>query len=556
LVPYAFNGCEDYDVWDKVGQAVGNLQALDSLNIYTPNYHYPYLNGHDGGLSQEWEILAHDHAIDWEILARILSHVRQKINVTITDFLAWDPEEARLFARAIRGHPTMRRFEDGRNEGDNFPYESLDALYSALATLPALESLVLSNGGRRAQPENESTLAHPESLTNLLRVPSLKSVYFDRFTFTPALCKATANAFMERTAITKLVFEYCSFSAEASAVMMGNGLSRSISVSHIEVISPRDQALYGALALALPLNSTLQALSFKIRHPSNDGLGAHVDCSPMFLAMRKNTGLKTLKVLYDDSHWMNESISTAIQIGLGTNATLENLTVSLRNVTADLQSGAFSFLRTNKALKALMIIFGGGVAETCLSAFRIDIAVMLQENTSLESLSIEGWGNKSKADEYVAIVTAIQPNKTLKTLSLCEYPLNRSLQLNDVESKQMASLLKKNYGLERLPVINENDLAWDVGAILRLNGAGRRYLIEDGSSISKGVEVLIGVNNNINCVFLHLLENPRLCDRSAVEKGSAGESNSELMNAAAGSDGGKREQASVHEGRELRRRLV
>jgi hypothetical protein len=56
-----------------------------------------------------------------------------------------------------------------------------------------------------------------------------------------------------------------------------------------------------------------------------------------------------------------------------------------------------------------------------------------------------------------------------------------------------------------------------VDAILRLNKAGRRYLIEDGSSISKGVEVLSKVESSINCVFLHLLENPRLCDRRAVE---------------------------------------
>jgi hypothetical protein len=63
-----------------------------------------------------------------------------------------------------------------------------------------------------------------------------------------------------------------------------------------------------------------------------------------------------------------------------------------------------------------------------------------------------------------------------------------------------------------------------LGAILRLNAAGRRYLIEGGSSISKGVEVLSAVSNEINCVFLHLLENPRLCDRSTVEKVSAGKS--------------------------------
>jgi hypothetical protein len=52
---------------------------------------------------------------------------------------------------------------------------------------------------------------------------------------------------------------------------------------------------------------------------------------------------------------------------------------------------------------------------------------------------------------------------------------------------------------------------------LRLNGAGRRYLIRDGSSISKGVDVLSAVSDEIDCVFLHLLENPSLCDRRAAD---------------------------------------
>jgi hypothetical protein len=84
----------------------------------------------------------------------------------------------------------------------------------------------------------------------------------------------------------------------------------------------------------------------------------------------------------------------------------------------------------------------------------------------------------------------------------------------------MAALLKNNYAIERLPDIDLESEAGDVGAILRLNAAGCRYLIENGSSISKGVEVLSAVRSDINCVFLHLLENPRLCDRSAVEVAS------------------------------------
>jgi hypothetical protein len=90
---------------------------------------------------------------------------------------------------------------------------------------------------------------------------------------------------------------------------------------------------------------------------------------------------------------------------------------------------------------------------------------------------------------------------------------------------------------------------------LRLNGAGRRYLIEDGSSISKGVEVLSAVSNEIDCVFLHLLENPRLCDRSAVEVASEN-NNSRSTSPTVSSNGLKREQASVQKSRESRRRLA
>jgi hypothetical protein len=71
----------------------------------------------------------------------------------------------------------------------------------------------------------------------------------------------------------------------------------------------------------------------------------------------------------------------------------------------------------------------------------------------------------------------------------------------------------KNYGLERLvpgiPCADDGT----VKAILRLNAAGRRYLIKDGSSISKGVDVLSAVSDEIDCVFLHLLENLSLYDR-------------------------------------------
>jgi hypothetical protein len=81
--------------------------------------------------------------------------------------------------------------------------------------------------------------------------------------------------------------------------------------------------------------------------------------------------------------------------------------------------------------------------------------------------------------------------------------------------------------------------AGDIRSICELNRAGRRYLVQGGSSISKGVDALSGVSNDINALFFHMLDNPRLCDRSAVELSSIG------------NVGGKREQ----QGKETRRRL-
>jgi hypothetical protein len=136
--------------------------------------------------------------------------------------------------------------------------------------------------------DDESALVHHESLTELLRVPSLRSVCFYSSSFTSALCQATANALMEGTAITNLEFLACPFSVEASTAMMTKGLSRKTSVSQLKVVSSLDQALYSVLATALQSNSTLQELSIN---------GSCL--TPVLLALGSITGLRSLKVLCD-----------------------------------------------------------------------------------------------------------------------------------------------------------------------------------------------------------------------------------------------------------------
>jgi hypothetical protein len=241
-----------------------------------------------------------------------------------------------------------------------------------------------------------------------------------------------------------------------------------------------DGALFSALAIVLPLNSALQELSLLCCYTGV------VHLLPVFSALEKNTGLKRLRV--DLRSLMDESLSTAIQNGLEKNATLESLELKqapLSDDNSDSWCRTFSFLRTNKALKSLVVEFQPNVAESCLSAFRTEIMAMLQDNVTLESLSIRKISSTIiKVEEYVALVSSLQQNMTLKI-----FQLNYGrLQLTDDEDKHMAKILKKNYALESLPIVNLDYLAGDVGAILRLNQAGNRYLIEDGSSVSRGVE--------------------------------------------------------------------
>jgi hypothetical protein len=108
-----------------------------------------------------------------------------------------------------------------------------------------------------------------------------------------------------------------------------------------------------------------------------------------------------------------------MQNGLGMNKTLESLELvhnDDKNVAMWCRS--LSILRTNKALKSLMITLEGDVTESYVSTFRIGIVTMLQENTSLESLLVESSQRvEIRAEEYFVIITTLQHNTTIKSLN-------------------------------------------------------------------------------------------------------------------------------------------
>jgi hypothetical protein len=126
----------------------------------------------------------------------------------------------------------------------------------------------------------------------------------------------------------------------------------------------------------------------------------------------------------------------------------------------------------------------------------------LAVNTSLECLDIRISGEKSISSvDYLAALAALGPNTTLKTLLL-----HPQLDLFDNDQvKELLSLIRKNSGLE---ILDDGlpDPTGEVGYILRLNEAGRRYLSRDPSSIPGSIGVFAGVSDDVNCVLVHILE--------------------------------------------------
>jgi hypothetical protein len=71
--PHASFNSQDDDVWDKVGQAIGKLHALERLCITT---HYYRDEDDYSNEDEDDEVVPLGPIPDWEILACILRHVQ------------------------------------------------------------------------------------------------------------------------------------------------------------------------------------------------------------------------------------------------------------------------------------------------------------------------------------------------------------------------------------------------------------------------------------------------------------------------------------------------
>jgi hypothetical protein len=533
----------NYEFWDKVGQIVGNLMDLQMIRIH-------FLPSTDDDNDDEDEA----HMPDWETLNRILPHLQRKIELLFYtgDINDEEVEKIQGLARAIHGHPMISEFRCPRG----FTFANMGPWCSALTTLPSLERVTF--GPQEPEIEDRRVLLNLEPFKELLRSPALRFVTFDSFYFTNELCHATANALEAGSSMTTITFASdCSF-PDGGRALIAKALKTNARVTDFRFCGGFGESLCDTLAVVLICNSTLLNLTLQLplgagRRWLPEGASGRW-LSAIFLSLGMNTTLKRLDVGILNE--FGDMLCAAIRDGLAKNSTLEELSLHVTLPSDDdgavTARNALSFLRTNSTLKSLTVSFVRAQKESYVSAFRLE-AVKMLENSFLESLTIKRQSNSSiQVEELLALLSALQLNTTLKTL---DFQSNSFLDIRFTvdEVNQVVSILMKNYGLECLkpaiPCVNDGR----VKAILRLNAAGRRYLIKDGSSISKGVDVLSAVSDEIDCVFLHLLENPNLCDRRVADT-TAGRQLPD-SNPGESSSTGKRERALSLSGTEPRRRL-
>jgi hypothetical protein len=336
--------------WEKVGKGIRNLQALKELRIVD-----------DGSDSNEEE------PPDFETLSLVLRHVRQKITLSVEMLAARRSAEG--FARAIRGHPTIQRFETR----DSFEYESFGLVLPALATLPALESTALE-GCLYAQPY--IAFLHPEHLTTLLLSTSLRSVTLRRFRLTNTACQAVAHALKSGSHITHLYLESCQF-PECGGFSIVHALKRNSTLEalSLDFETEFDDIVCDSLASLLLVNTTLTELSVGIDR------SRAVWLQPFLVALRINTSLKKLDVI--PFSLSDESVCGALRDMFAKNTVLEELTLRffcdpvLRDTDVAAWRKTPPFLRDNKTLKSLDLKFLATAvsplfATLCLDTVTID----------------------------------------------------------------------------------------------------------------------------------------------------------------------------------------
>lgn len=152
----------------------------------------------------------------------------------------------------------------------------------------------------------------------------------------------------------------------------------------------------------------------------------------------------------------------------------------------------------------------------------------LTKNKTLGSLSIF-FGESAHIQSSEALLVTL--HKLRKNAALKKGIFSPLPQLSVSRGEELNKCFLKNYTLNHCPFrmtpdtsrkdnLRNDRIVMKAEMIRTLNKHGRVYILEDNMNKERGIALLAAVSNNMDCIFLHLKENPSLC-RSSSEAGSA-----------------------------------
>lgn len=233
---------------------------------------------------------------------------------------------------------------------------------------------------------------------------------------------------------------------------------------------PTEAAILDPLARGLALLPQIRVIHIHARE--KDHLGALT--SAAMSAPCESKTLKELKLYQFDL--TDDQMMTATR-HMETNKVLEELSLSCCNFSIVTTAAIAKMLRRNSTLHWLELVPKQPIQDKCA----ILIAEALEENTSLKHFALDGG-----------------------------YPVSQACK------EAFEQMLEENYHLESFRLLCKTDSLPEFQMHLRLNKAGRSFLLEAKGKATKNdwLEVIHLVRDSLDCIFYCLSVNPFLCHTS------------------------------------------
>lgn len=345
-------------------------------------------------------------------------------------------------------------------------------LLRTLHTCEKLNSIVI----RRTGVDNEhgdQTILHLSFLSPIFRMRALHTLSLENFCLSAPALDALVAALRNDIPLHVLELKNCSLplEREALAEAFGGALAtnthlRSLTLGGVHLTG----VFYNGLRRSLATNGSLESLDLENTNVDEADMAGF---ERALGSLSLNTGL--IELVLPMTEW-NAALAGTVKRSVAAHSKLQSLTIH----------GAGSSL--DDSILSLMVDF-------------------ILRSSSLENLVIWVAKEVQAGEGFGRLVDALLSSKLI-SVELWGW------KVDDDAGRRVVEMARNNYCLNSLRVgMNDRDTRDLLRSYLALNQAGRSYLVTNPGNRSLGVDVLASVTSDLNCLYLHLRENPLLCKR-------------------------------------------